>query len=342
MLRVDSRFQNITMGAMDAATPQFPQILAYAAPLFFAAVVLEFLFIRLRKKHAGEAARGRYESKDALASMSMGLGNLISDIRMGFISLALMMWMWQFRLFDWGVGLGAFFACLLAQDFVYYYKHYAAHRIRWFWSAHVVHHSSEHYNLSTALRQPWNNHFTGFILMSSPLVLLGFHPLLVAFVGGVNLIYQFWIHTETIDRMPRWFEAIFNTPSHHRVHHSTNPRYLDANFAGIFIIWDRAFGTFVEERADDPCRYGVVKPIETYNPVKIAFAELLQIFRDAAQRGLTLRQRFGYVFGPPGYSHDGSRKMSVDLKREFVAKHPETAGQQGLILKTAQTDFSAE
>ena len=314
---------------MDALQPDFPKILQFAAPLFFAAVVLEVLYLRLHRKHAKTETRGRYDTKDAFASMSMGIGNLLSDILMGFISLAIMMWIWQFRLFDWGVGLGAFFVCLLAQDFVYYYKHYAAHRVRWFWSAHVVHHSSEHYNLSTALRQPWNNHFTGFVLLSSPLVFLGFHPLLVAFVGGVNLIYQFWIHTETIDRMPKWFEAVFNTPSHHRVHHSTNPRYLDANFAGILIIWDRMFGTFVEERADDPCKYGVVTPINTFNPVKIAFAELLNILKDAAQKGLTLKQRFGYIFGPPGYSHDGSRKMSVDLKRDYVSQMPEAAGQPG-------------
>lgn len=326
--------------------PEFPPILAYAAPLFFAAVVLEVLFIQLRKKHAQrkqyaqQDVRGRYEAKDAAASMTMGLGNLLSDLLMGFISLAFMMWVWQFRVFDWGIGLGAFLACLLAQDFVYFYKHYAAHRVRWFWSAHVVHHSSEHYNLSTALRQPWNNHFTGFVILSAPLVLLGFHPLLVFFVGGINLVYQFWIHTETIDRMPKWFEAIFNTPSHHRVHHSTNPRYLDANFGGILIIWDRMFGTFVQERADDPCTYGVVKPIETYNPVKIAFAELFQILKDAGQGGLTLRQRLGYVFGPPGYSHDGSRKMSVDLKRNYLNANPEKAGQEGLQVKEFKINTS--
>lgn len=312
--------------------PTFPPVLQFAAPLFFAAVALEVLYLRLRKAQNAEV-RGVYEGKDAAASMTMGLGNLVGDILTGFISLAIMMWIWQYRLFDWGIGLVAFLACLLAQDFVYYYKHYAAHRVRWFWSAHVVHHSSTHYNLSTALRQPWNNHFTGFVLLSSPLVFLGFHPLLVAFVGGVNLIYQFWIHTETIDRMPRWFEAVLNTPSHHRVHHATNPRYLDSNFAGILIIWDKMFGTFVEELPQDPPVYGVVKPIETYNPVKIAFAELVEIFKDAAGPRLTLRQRFGYMFGPPGYSHDGSRKMSADLKHDYIKQHPDQIGMQGLSLK---------
>lgn len=321
---------------MDLAAPSFPDVLAYAAPFFFLAVLFEVLFIRYRKKTAPNAVRGAYERKDAAASMMMGLGNLLSNILMGSVSVAIMLWIWQFRVFDWGIGLGAFMACLLAQDFVYYYKHFAAHRVRWLWSAHVVHHSSEHYNLSTALRQPWNNHFTGFVLLSSPLVLLGFHPGLVAFVGAVNLVYQFWIHTETIDRMPKWFEAVFNTPSHHRVHHSTNPRYLDANFAGILIIWDKMFGTFVEEQADDPCKYGVVKPVETFNPIKIAFVEMLQIFKDAGQKKLRLRQRIGYVFGPPGYSHDGSRKMSIDLKREHLIRHPELKGQAGFHVKDTQ------
>lgn len=307
--------------------PTFPNVLMYAVPFFGLAVCLEVLYVRLKKMN------GAYEGKDAATSMAMGVGNIISDLLMGFISLGILLWIWQFRIFDWGIGLYAFLACLLAQDFVYFYKHYAAHRVRWFWSAHVVHHSSEHYNLSTALRQPWNNHFTGFVLMSSPLVLLGFHPLLVGFVGAVNLIYQFWIHTETIDRMPKWFEAVFNTPSHHRVHHATNPRYLDANFAGILIIWDKLFGTFVEERADDPPNYGVVKPIETFNPVKVAFAELVHIVKDAGRGGLTLRQRLGYVFGPPGYSHDNSRQTSTDIKREFVAKHPEHQGEQGLRVR---------
>ncbi|WP_371397191.1 sterol desaturase family protein [Fretibacter rubidus] len=292
----------------------FPDVLLYAAPFFGLAVLLEVLYLRLRRVH------GAYMAKDAAASMSMGAGQLLSDILMGFISFGILMFIWQFRLFDWGYSPLVFFACLIAQDFVYYYKHYAAHRIRWFWSAHVVHHSSEHYNLSTALRQPWNNHITGFVLLSSPLVLLGFHPLLIGFVGAVNLVYQFWIHTETIKKMPRWFEFIFNTPSHHRVHHATNPQYLDSNFAGIFIIWDRIFGTFVAEDEADPVRYGVVKPIETFNPVRIAFGEMIGIFKDSAQGGISLRQRFGYIFGPPGYSHDGSRQTSGDIKREAGIK----------------------
>ena len=304
--------------------PNFPMILAFAVPLFVGSIALEWFFVS-RKKLAG-----RYEAKDAWASMTMGLGNLISDLLMGFVSLGFLMWLWQFRAFDLGHAFPVILLALLAQDFIYYWKHRAAHLIRWFWSAHVVHHSSEHYNLSTALRQPWNNHFTGHVLLSTPLVIIGFHPILIGFVASLNLLYQFWIHTEAIDKCPKWFEAIFNTPSHHRVHHATNPRYLDSNFAGILIIWDKVFGTFVPELEGEKINYGVVKPIETYNPVKIAFVEIINIFKDASQKGLTLSQRFAYVLAPPGYSHDGSRKGSKQIKADYVAAHPEQAGTHGL------------
>ena len=287
--------------------PSFPMILAFAAPLFVASVALEWWLV------AKGRAKGRYDWRDGISSMTMGLGNLISDILMGAVSLALLMWVWQFRIFDLGTSLPVILLAFVAGDFIYYWKHRAAHRIRWFWSAHVVHHSSEHYNLTTALRQPWNNHFTGHVLLSSPLVILGFHPALVGFAAALNLLYQFWIHTEAIDRMPGGFEAVFNTPSHHRVHHATNPDYLDRNYAGTLIIWDKLFGTF-EPEGSEPIAYGTVKPINTYNPLKIAFAELAQILRDASAPKLSLSQRLAYIFAPPGWSHDGSRQTSDQIR----------------------------
>jgi len=309
---------------MEYDIPNFPAVLVLAAPAFVLLLALEWFLVSRRK------IDGRYEAKDAITSMIMGFGQLFSDVLMGAISLGIMMWFWQFRIFNWGFGIGAILACLLLQDFVYWYKHMAAHKIRWFWSAHNVHHSSEEYNLSTALRQPWNNHFTGFVLLSMPLVLLGFHPLLVGFIGAVNLVYQFWIHTQAIKKMPRWFEFLFNTPSHHRVHHGTNPRYLDSNYAGILIIWDRMFGTFVEERDDDPVIYGIITPIASHNPAVVAFKELINIFKDAFQPGLKFHQRLAYIFAPPGYSHDGSRKDSKTLKAEYIIANPDQAGTQGL------------
>ena len=304
--------------------PDFPKILMFAAPLFVLFVTIEWFLVRRK------AVGGRYEAKDAWASMAMGTGNLISDLSMGFISLGFLMWVWQFRFFDWGYGILAILGALVAQDFVYYWKHRAAHRIRWFWTAHVVHHSSQHYNLSTALRQPWNNHFTGFVLLSTPLVFLGVHPILLGFVGALNLLYQYWVHTEAIDKMPKWFEAIFNTPSHHRVHHGTNPQYLDSNYAGILIIWDKMFGTFVPEDQDTVIKYGLVHNVGTFNPVKIAFMEMWSAIKDVFIPGLSFGARLKYLFAPPGWSHDGTRKNSAQIKAEFVALNPHLSGAPGL------------
>jgi len=281
---------------MEFEVPNYPMVLAVAAPAFLVLLGIEWFLVS--RKRIG----GQYERKDAITSVTMGTGQLISDVLMGAISLGIMMWFWQFRIFNWGFGLGATLVCLLLQDFVYWYKHMAAHK------------------------------FTGFVLLSVPLVLLGFHPLLVGFIGAVNLVYQFWIHTQAIKKMPRWFEFIFNTPSHHRVHHGTNPRYLDSNYAGILIIWDRMFGTFVEERDDDPVVYGIITPIASHNPGIVAFKELFNILKDVAQPGIKLHQRLAYIFAPPGYSHDGSRKGSKALKAEYVAANPDQAGMEGLKL----------
>ena len=316
---------------MNDALAHFPYwdpnyVLAFAGPFFFVTVMMEWWGVRKGK------LGGRYEFNDAWASMAMGLGNLISDLILGFLGATFLIWVWQLpgRTLDWGFSVWALIAAFFAQDFLYYWKHRLSHVMRWFWSSHVVHHSSEHYNLSTALRQPWNSPLLGMFILSGPLVFLGLHPLLLAFVGAFNLIYQYWIHTEAIDKMPRWFEVVMNTPSHHRVHHATNPRYLDANFAGIFIIWDKMFGTFVPELDDEEISYGIITPIKTYNPVKIAFIEMFNMFKDALRPGLKLSERFQYLFRAPGYSHDGSRKGSMEIKQDYVAANPEQAGTPGL------------
>mgnify|MGYP001092630520 FL=1 len=132
------------------------------------------------------------------------------------------------------------------------------------------------------------------------------------------MVYQFWVHTQSVKKMAPWFEFIFNTPSHHRVHHAKNPRYLDSNFAGILIIWDRIFNTFAEEDETDPVNYGIITPIASYNPAVVAFKEMYNIFKDCFQPNIKFHQRLAYIFAAPGYSHDGSRKSSKDLKVEFM------------------------
>jgi hypothetical protein len=186
------------------------------------------------------------------------------------------------------------------------------------WAAHVNHHSSQHYNLSTALRQTWTGNLTMGILFSLPLSWLGFHPVMIAICGGFNLIYQFWIHTEAIKRMPKWFEAVMNTPSHHRVHHATNPRYLDRNYAGVFIIWDKMFGTFTPEVDDEPIRYGIVKQLGSFNLLWAVFHEWIGMIADIIRA--PWRHKLAYLLREPGWSHDGSRETSDMIRARWKAR----------------------
>ena len=306
--------------------PNYPDVTQIAIPFFIIAILAELAYLKLT--HAERKAG--FEIRDTLTSLLMGTGNVVSGLLLGFVAFGVLMWAWQFRVHDFGFSWWAVALCFLLDDLRYYWYHRIAHRSRWVWAEHVNHHSSQHYNLSTALRQSWTSTFTGMFVLRIPLVLIGFHPLMIAFVGGLNLVYQFWIHTEAIGKMWKPIELIFNTPSHHRVHHATNPRYLDSNYAGTLIIWDRMFGSFVEELDEDMPRYGIVKNIGTFNPFKVAFHEWVNMLRDAFQPGLTMRQRLGYLFMPPGWSHDGSRKGSEDLKADYVRLHPDQAGMPGL------------
>jgi len=306
---------------------QFPDILIWAIPFFIVCIGLELLWLKYHP------IKNAYTFKDGATSLIMGSGMSLIDVATSAVNLIFLMWIWQFAFLDLQDHMSLIWVILIAlvaDDFMYYWKHFLYHKSRWFWATHVVHHSSEHYNLTTALRQPWTNLISGTVLLSVPLVLLGIHPLILFFVGALNLLYQFWFHTETIDKMPRWFEFIMNTPSHHRVHHGRNARYLDANYAGIFIIWDRMFGTFVPEQAEEKVEYGIVKPLTTFNPIKVAFCEYFSILKDVFSKGPSFAQRIKYIFAAPGYSHDGSRKNVAQIKAEYIQQHPEQAGAPGL------------
>lgn len=290
---------------------QFPDVVTMAVPAFVLLVLIEMGVWRL-------TGRGSFETRDSAASLLMGLGSQIAPL-LGGGALVFAVFMAAYEVTPlkipntwWAVVL-----CFVLDDFRYYWWHRISHERRWFWASHVVHHSSQHYNLTTALRQTWTGQILGSLLFKTPLVLLGFHPLMVAFVGGLNLIYQFWIHTELIDRMGP-FEWVFNTPSHHRVHHATNPRYLDANYAGALIIWDRMFGTFVPEAREEKCRYGIVKNLGSFNPLVISFHEWFGIVKDVLS-AKSLREVLGYTFGPPGWSPDGSRLTSKMIKERWAS-----------------------
>ena len=295
----------------------YPDVVNMAVPFFIIAILVELGWI------LWSGRGGRYETRDALTSLLMGAGNVAAGILLGFITWGFLIFLWRLTPLDLGSSVWIVIICFVLDDLRYYWVHRFGHRVRWVWASHVNHHSSQHYNLTTALRQTWTGTFTFMMIVRAPLVLLGFHPAMILFCGGVNLIYQFWIHTEAIGKMPRWFEAVMNTPSHHRVHHGRNPRYLDANYAGVFIIWDKMFGTFVPELEEDKVDYGLVHNIGTFNPIRVAFHEWIALFKDVFKPGLSLRERFLYAFAPPGWSHDGSRDNAERIKQLHLARHPE-------------------
>lgn len=283
-----------------------------AVPAFIVLVILEMLVVRFTR-------RGRFELKDTAASLMMGLGSTIIGAAFAFVLVGFVRLIQPYTPFHIAWSWGAVASCFVLDDLRYSLWHRASHRVRWLWADHVNHHSSQHYNLSTALRQPWG----GFLalpglLFIAPLVLIGFPLPMIAFVHGINLVYQFWIHTETIGRFPRWFEYVMNTPSHHRVHHATNARYLDANYAGVFIVWDRMFGSFVEETRQDAPRYGIVGNIASFNPFRIALHGWVALAGDLVRAG-SPREFLLYLFGPPGWSPDGSRDTSDGLKARWAA-----------------------
>lgn len=289
-------------------------ILALATPFFVLAVVLEIVLARLGK------AKARYEARDTLTSLSLGLGSTVAGVLIGGVILAATLWVWQHRVFTIPMSAWwAWVAIFLLEDLTYYWFHRISHERRFWWAAHINHHSSQHYNLSTALRQTWTGGINGSWLIWLPLAFLGFPPAMIAIEKSVSLIYQFWIHTEAIDRLPKPAEAVFNTPSHHRVHHARNPRYLDRNYGGILIVWDRLFGTFVAEDRAEPPRYGIVKNLGDFNILRAAFHEWVSIGHDLIRHP---RHALGYLFGPPGWSHDGSRQTSAHIRAAWAARQP--------------------
>ncbi len=280
-------------------------LVLYSIPAFIVLLLLERAWARRHPEVHG------YETKDTVASLSMGLLNVIVSAGAKFLSIPLFAWLYLHRFADVieATGAWSWLILLFAEDFCYYWFHRIHHEVRFLWAAHENHHSSQHYNLSTALRQSLTTPITGPWFWAI-LPLVGYPPWMVLTAQAWSLLYQFWIHTEAIDRLGP-LEWVMNTPSHHRVHHGSNLAYLDRNHGGIFIIWDRLFGTFAEER--EPVVYGLTKNISTYNPLRIGFHEFAAMGRDVA-RAPTLGAKLGYLFAPPGWSHDGSTKTARQLR----------------------------
>ena len=297
--------------------PDFNPV-TYAIPGFIFLILIEMIWAKRR-------APDKYEPRDTLVSLAMGTGSTAAGLLTAALIASLTVWLYQFRVLEIGWQWWAWIACFVLDDLAYYWFHRFAHRVRWMWASHVNHHSSQHYNLSTALRQTWTGTVALGFIFRLPLVLIGFHPAMIAFCAGLNLIYQFWFHTEAIHKCPRWFEAILNTPSHHRVHHATNPLYLDKNYAGVFIVWDKMFGTFQPELDGTRIHYGIVKQLGSFNLLWVAFHEWIGIARDVwnAPWG----SKFGYVWRPPGWTHDGSRDTSDAIRERWLAQQGKASAE---------------
>lgn len=271
--------------------------LVWALPFFVLFLLLEVLSFRVLDDGRRSDYQG-YEFRDARTSIVMGLVSLGVNVLaragalVGYTALYAVtpLRLDPHRWWTWVV-------VLLVVDLLWYAYHRASHRVRLMWAGHQAHHNSVYFNFSTAVRQKWNPWFE--LLFWVPLPLLGVPPWMIFTAFSFNLVYQFWVHTERIGMLPGWFEFVFNTPSHHRVHHASDPDYLDKNYAGVLIVWDRAFGTYAHETHRPT--YGLTKPVEGFNPVRLQYREYAQIVRDV-WRARGVRARFGYLFAPPGWT----------------------------------------
>ena len=279
-----------------------PDLIHLAIPAFILLVVAEAIIGAVMR-------RDLYERKDTAASLTMGIGNVLVSLVSKGLVFAIFTWAHRFAIFAIGYQWWAWVLAFFADDFSYYWFHRTSHECRFFWASHVVHQSSRRYNLGTALRQTWTGGFFSFVFwLWMPLV--GFQPIMIFTMQAISLLYQFWIHTELVRKMGV-LELVLNTPSHHRVHHATNPQYIDRNHAGILIIWDRCFGSFEPEC--EPCIYGLTTNINTYNPLRIALHEWIDIGRDL-RRVHGLREKWMIVFGNPGarpFGNDASASQLV-------------------------------
>lgn len=256
-----------------------------------------------------------FDWSEAWLSMADMAGRRLLALLPLNIAAPVFAWVWPHRLFTIELnGLASFALLFFGLEFFYYWYHRAAHRVRFFWATHAVHHSPNQLTLTTAFRLGWTGRLTGTTLFFTPLVFLGFKPEVVAAALSLNLLYQFWLHTTWIPKLG-WLEWVLNTPSAHRVHHASNLEYLDANYGGVLIIFDRLFGTYRAERAEEPCIYGLVKPMRARNVFKMEFSQWVDLYRDM-RKAPNLRTALLLVLMPPGWSPDGASLTTEAMRAQ--------------------------
>ncbi len=275
------------------------KLYTFVLPLLVAAIVVEALYYRFVLERP-------YRWVVTGSDLLVAVGRLATDAATkGLVVLAYLA-AYEVRLFDIAMDRWeSWVALFLAVEVAYYWLHRCSHEIRWMWAQHSVHHSAQQITLSVAYRLGWTQFIAGPWLFLLPVCWVGFDPRAVMLMYAANLLYQFWLHTEAVGRLG-WLEHVLNTPSNHRVHHAIQPEYLDRNYGGVLIIWDKLFGTYTAEREGAPITYGLVRQIETLNPVKIAFAEWAALARDLRSTR-SPREALGYLFGRPGWRPGATR-----------------------------------
>lgn len=292
---------------------QNDKAIPFAIPIFLLSMLVEWY---IGKKENPEL----YQTKDLLVSISMGIFSGIVEFFPKVLAFLAFFYLHEISPLkntidrQWWAWIILFFF----DDFAYYWFHRLNHEVRLFWAGHVPHHSSVKYNYGTALRQGVGERIHKFIFWLW-IPLLGFDALMIFMMMGLNLVYQFFVHTDLVYKLPLWFERIFNTPSHHRVHHASNTRYLDRNHAGVLIIWDKLFGTFSEETEKEKPVYGLTTNIETYNPLQVATHEYSAILKDV-NRAKSWKDKLKYIFYSPGWSHDGKDMRAKTLRKQMDLK----------------------
>ncbi|HLC83751.1 MAG TPA: sterol desaturase family protein [Bacteroidia bacterium] len=286
-------------------------LIAITTPIYAIVIGAEILFSYYHHKNY-------YSVKGTLANIYLTSLNLGLDILIRGVCLIVLNYFFQFKFVEI-INQYAYWAVLLiAQDFMYYWLHRVDHYCRMFWAVHITHHSSEEFNLTVGFRSSVFQPLYRFIYFI-PLALFGFKGIDIMFIYSATQIYGILIHTKTVKKLG-FLEYFMSTPSHHRVHHASNVKYLDKNMGMVFIIWDKLFGTFVAEDEKENVIYGLTENIKTHHPVKIVFHEWINIAKDL-KKPSSLKAKFMYVFGPPGWSHDGSKKTSRQLRNELLKKN---------------------
>ena len=286
-------------------------LILFTTPLYILVIAGEVLLSHFHLKKY-------YSIKETLMNVYLCLLNGGIDLLFRAIYLVVLLWFYKFHILDFSFSPWLYWIALfILEDIAFYVEHRVDHYCRLFWAVHVTHHSSEEFNLTTGFRSSVLQPIYRFIYFI-PLVLLGFQPIDIVFMYSLTQIYGILVHTQYINKMPRWFEAVFVSPSHHRVHHASNIRYLDKNMGMVLIIWDRLFGTFQQELQEEPVKYGLTKQLDNpHHPAKIIFHEWMDLGTDLKKK-VSLITKIKYLFMPPGWSHDGSTKTAKQLRKEIA------------------------